>query len=49
MGSEADFLQKRVLYVNWDVDELVNMKSKIEEGNQLTVGVKGWDSTAMYI
>lgn len=49
LGSDAAFLQNRVLYVNWDVDELIAMKERVVKENLLTVGVRGWDSTAMYV
>jgi hypothetical protein len=47
MSEEAQFLQNRFLYVNWDVDDLLAMKERIEGENLLTIGVRGWDSTAM--
>lgn len=46
-APDADFLQNRFLYANWDVEELVARKQEIVDGNLLTVGIRGWDSTAM--
>lgn len=46
-APDAEFLQNRFLYANWDVEELLARKQEIVDENLLTVGVRGWDSTAM--
>ena len=46
-SQQSDFLQNRLLYVNWDADDLLSMQKKIEDGNLLSVTVRGWDSTTM--
>ena len=43
-----EYLQNCLLYVNWDIEELLVLKDRILGENLLTVGVRGWDSTAMY-
>ncbi|EXJ68571.1 uncharacterized protein A1O5_08365 [Cladophialophora psammophila CBS 110553] len=45
--SEASFLQNRLLYVNWDIEELLAKRETIVAQDLLTPGVRGWDSTAM--
>lgn len=47
MGPDAEYLQNRLLYANWDVGELIGMKERILKENLLTVGVRGWDSTTI--
>lgn len=46
-APEADSLQNRFLYANWDVEELPARKQEIVERDLLTLGLRGWDSTAM--
>ncbi|KIW34598.1 uncharacterized protein PV07_01372 [Cladophialophora immunda] len=46
-APEAAFLQNRLLYVNWDVEELLAKRETIVAQDLLTPGLRGWDSTAM--
>jgi hypothetical protein len=39
---EAQFLNGRFVYVNWDVDELKAKAQEISSGLQLTAGIYGW-------
>ena len=41
---DADFLQGRFVYVNWDIGELKTNKEKIVRENLLTLTIKGMDS-----
>jgi hypothetical protein len=43
--AEADFLKGRFVYVNWDIDELMEKKEEILAKNLLTLTIRGWDST----
>ena len=43
-GKEAAFLHGRYLWANWDAEELVNMKERIEENGLLKIGVVGNNS-----
>lgn len=45
-SQEAQFLQNRLIYANWDVDELLQKKETILARDYLKLGVTGWDSTA---
>ncbi|KAL2842027.1 hypothetical protein BJY01DRAFT_249263 [Aspergillus pseudoustus] len=45
-SSEAQFLHNRLIYANWDVDELLAKKETILAGDYLKLGVTGWNSTA---
>jgi NAD(P)-dependent dehydrogenase (short-subunit alcohol dehydrogenase family) len=38
----ADFLQGRLLWANWDVDELLQMKSNIVDKDMLNMVLGGW-------
>lgn len=41
-SPEAAFLRGKLVWANWDVDELKAVGSKIEQSSQMTVGVEGW-------
>ena len=41
-SPEAAFLRGKLVWANWDVEELKAVGSKIQEGSQMTVGVDGW-------
>lgn len=41
---EADFLQGRLLWANWDVDELMQRKDEIVQKDMLNMVLGGWDS-----
>ncbi|KAL3445399.1 hypothetical protein BJX65DRAFT_309868 [Aspergillus insuetus] len=45
-SPEAQFLHNRLIYANWDVDELLAKKPTIVSRDYLKIGVTGWDSTA---
>ncbi|KAB5530424.1 cellulase signal transduction associated dehydrogenase [Coniochaeta sp. 2T2.1] len=40
-SQEAAWLGGRYVFANWDVDELVARRGEIEEGTELTVGLRG--------
>lgn len=41
-SAEADFLNGRSVWANWDVDELKAKANEINSGLLLTAGVYGW-------
>ena len=41
-SPEAAFLRGKLVWANWDVEELKAVGSKIREGSQMTIGVEGW-------
>ncbi|KAL9637138.1 MAG: hypothetical protein Q9164_002391 [Protoblastenia rupestris] len=41
-SSEAGFLKGKLVWANWDVDELKERKEEIANGMALTVGLNGW-------
>ncbi|MCJ1315867.1 hypothetical protein MMC15_001187, partial [Xylographa vitiligo] len=41
-SRESDFVKGRLVWANWDVDELKQMEQEIKEKNWLTVGLLGW-------
>jgi hypothetical protein len=41
-SPEAKFLNGRMVWSNWDVDELVTKKDMITAGTMLTIGYEGW-------
>lgn len=41
-GSKAEFLRGRLVWANWDVDELMSQAQEIQSGQQMTVGICGW-------
>jgi hypothetical protein len=41
-SREADFLQGRLLWANWDVEELKERKQEIIERNLLTIILNGF-------
>jgi hypothetical protein len=40
--EEADFLRGRLLWANWDVDELLARKQEVIEKDLLNVRLLGW-------
>ncbi|KAL7958507.1 hypothetical protein V8C34DRAFT_304727 [Trichoderma compactum] len=42
VSDEAEFLKGRMVWVNWDVDELKAKKGEIINNDLLTVGIGGW-------
>ena len=43
--AEADFLNGRFMYANWDIEELKKRKKEIVQENLLTLTLKGMGST----
>jgi hypothetical protein len=41
-SPEAKFLNGKLVWANWDVDELVARKEEISSGSALTIGLNGW-------
>lgn len=41
-SPEARFLNRKYLWVNWDVDELKARAKEIEEGQEFNIQVVGW-------
>jgi NAD(P)-dependent dehydrogenase (short-subunit alcohol dehydrogenase family) len=41
-SHEAKFLTGRLVWANWDVDELKTQAQQIHSGQQMTVGIVGW-------
>lgn len=41
-SSEAEFLKGKLVWANWDVDELKARKEEIVSGPALTLGLTGW-------
>ncbi|KAI9878061.1 MAG: hypothetical protein M1830_002040 [Pleopsidium flavum] len=41
-SPEADFLKGRLVWVNWDIEELKAQKNEILEKDLLTMGLRGW-------
>lgn len=41
-SPEAAFLKGKLVWVNWDVDEMLERKEEIEKGNFLTLGLEGF-------
>jgi len=40
--AEAQFLNGRFVWANWDVEELKAKAEEIESTNQMVVGFNGW-------
>ena len=43
-SPEADFLKGKLVWANWDVEELKARKEEIRETDFLTLGLSGWPS-----
>jgi hypothetical protein len=41
-SAESDFARGRMLWVNWDVDELTAKKDEILQGELLKMVLNGW-------
>lgn len=41
-SPEAAFLKGRLVWANWDVDELKSQAQEIQSGQQMTSGIIGW-------
>ena len=41
-SPEAAFLKGRLVWANWDVDELKSQVKEIQSGQQSTSGIIGW-------
>ena len=41
-SPEAAFLKGKLVWANWDVDELKSQAQDIQAGQQMTSGVIGW-------
>jgi hypothetical protein len=39
---EAQFLNGKLVWANWDVDELKAKADEISAGSQMTAGIDGW-------
>ena len=46
-SPEAAFLKGKLVWANWDVEELKVASAKIQEGSLLTVGMQGWPYTSL--
>ena len=44
-SAEADFLRGKLVWANWDVEELKAAESKIRESSHMTINVGGWPFT----
>jgi hypothetical protein len=42
VSPEAKFLKGKLVWSNWDVDEMKAMEKEIEETNKFTFGLLGW-------
>jgi hypothetical protein len=42
VSPEAKFLKGKLVWSNWDVDELKAMEEEIEETDKFTFGLLGW-------
>ncbi|KAL9118806.1 MAG: hypothetical protein Q9187_004638, partial [Circinaria calcarea] len=42
VSPEAAFLKGRLVWANWDVDELKSQAQEIQSGQQMTAGIVGW-------
>lgn len=40
--AETRFLQGRMVFANWDVEELCAKREEIEGSGMLTLGYQGW-------
>lgn len=47
VGPEATFLRGKLVWANWDVDELKRIGSKLTSSSTMTIGVEGWPFTHM--
>jgi hypothetical protein len=43
--QEKDYLKGKMVWCNWDVNELLEQKDKIEEEGLFTMGMVGWPFT----
>lgn len=43
--AQVDFLRGKLVWANWDVEELKAAGSKIQESSQMTITVGGWPFT----
>jgi hypothetical protein len=41
-STEAAFLRGKLVWANWDVDELKSQAQEIKSGQQMTSGIIGW-------
>lgn len=41
-SPEAAFLKGRLVWANWDVEELMARSKEIEEGDSMTLGMNGY-------
>lgn len=47
-GTQADFLHGRVVFANWDAEELLQMRDKIQgDPTQLKIGISGAGTFSM--
>jgi hypothetical protein len=42
VSPEANFLRGKLVWSNWDVDELKAMEKEIEGTDKFTLGLFGW-------
>lgn len=42
LSDEARFLKGKLVWANWDVEELKAQKDVIEKSNLLTISIDGW-------
>jgi hypothetical protein len=42
-GPDADFLKGKMVWANWDVEELKAKKDEIVKGHLLEMSLKGWE------
>jgi hypothetical protein len=41
-SAEAEFLKNKIVWANWDVDELKAKSEELVASKQLTLGLVGW-------
>ena len=41
-SPEADFVRGKLVYANWDVDELMARAKEIEESTRFNIRLGGW-------
>jgi hypothetical protein len=42
VSPEAEFLKGKMIWSNWDVDELKEWRTELEDTPKFTIGLIGW-------
>lgn len=42
VSPEAEFLKRKFIWSNWDVNDLIAKKEELTSSNELTTGLLGW-------